>query len=279
MAPLVKNKINSFLRKKSTELRLKILTTVFNSKTGHLGGSLSCVELLIYIFYSRNFKVGKLFFNKKERDRIVVSKGHCAVGFYSLLDDLGLLKKNEIKTFCKNNTRLGGHLSSKVPGVEVETGSLGHGLSVAAGIGWSAKLNKKNFKIIVIVSDGELYEGSFWEALIFISHHKLTNVSIIVDRNRQIVMNHTESFLKLEPLDKKFSSFGFNVKKINGHNFKAIHNAFNSLKKNKPNIIIADTIKAKGIKFMEGKLKWHHSIPNQKELNFAIKDFLNYHEK
>lgn len=276
---MVKNKIIFFLKKKSAELRLKILTAVFNSKTGHLGGSLSCVELLIYIFYSKNFKVGKSFLGKKERDRIVISKGHCAVGFYSLLDELGFLKKNEIKTFCKNNTRLGGHLSAKVPGVEVETGSLGHGLSVAAGIGWSAKLNKNKFKIIVVVSDGELYEGSFWEALIFISHHNLSNIIIIVDRNRQIVMDHTENFLKLEPLAKKLSSFGFFVKKINGHNFKAISNAFNSLKKNKPNIIIADTIKAKGIKFMEGQLKWHHSIPNQEEFDFAVKDLLNQYEK
>jgi transketolase len=195
-----------------------------------------------------------------------------------MLSDLGFIKEKELHTYCKNNTRLGGHLSVKVPGVEIESGSLGHGLSVAAGMAWSCKLNNEKYKVIVILSDAELYEGSVWEALIFISHHKLVNLIIILDRNYQVVMGRTENFLKLEPLDKKLESFNYNVRKINGNNLKEITDVLQKFKikgSKKPTFIIAETKKGKGIKFMENTLKWHHSIPSLNEFNSAMKFLKN----
>ena len=268
-------KINfGFLNQKSKDLRVTILKTIFNAKTGHIGGSLSIVEILISIYYSKIFNLGPKLIKDKKRDRVIVSKGHCTAAFYSMLSDLGYLKKDEIKTYCKNNSRLGGHLSIKVPGVEIESGSLGHGLSVAAGIAWSAKMNNEKFKVIVILSDAELYEGSVWEALLFISHYNLNNLLIIIDRNYQVVMNRTEEFLKLEPLDKKLKSFNYDVKKVNGNNIKEIIPILNKFKtkiSSKPKFIIAETKKGKGINFMENKIKWHHSVPNEKEFNDALK--------
>jgi len=268
-------KINfGFLNQKSKDLRVTILKTIFNAKTGHIGGSLSIVEILISIYYSKIFNLGPKLIKDKKRDRVIVSKGHCTAAFYSMLSDLGYLKKDEIKTYCKNNSRLGGHLSIKVPGVEIESGSLGHGLSVAAGIAWSAKMNNEKFKVIVILSDAELYEGSVWEALLFISHYNLNNLLIIIDRNYQVVMNRTEEFLKLEPLDKKLKSFNYDVKKVNGNNIKEIIPILYKFKtkiSSKTKFIIAETKKGKGINFMENKIKWHHSVPNEKEFNDALK--------
>ncbi len=267
-----------YLKKKCLNLRLKILQTIFNSKTGHIGGSLSIVEILVSIYYSGIFKISPNLINNKKRDRIIVSKGHCTAAFYSMLSDLGFIKRNEIKTYCKNNSRLGGHLSIKVPGVEVESGSLGHGLSVGAGMAWACKMNNEKFKVVVILSDAELYEGSVWEALIFIAHHKLVNLIIILDRNYQVVMNKTEDFLKLEPLDKKLKSFNFAVEKINGNNINQVIQALKNTKKknfNKPKFIIAETKKGKGIDFMEKNIKWHHAIPNLQEFNEGMKYLKN----
>lgn len=275
----VDKKINiKILNEKSKNLRVKILETIFNSKTGHIGGSLSVVEILVSIYYSKIFRIGPKNIKDKKRDRVIVSKGHCTAAFYSMLSDLGFIKEKELDTYCKNNTRLGGHLSVKVPGVEIESGSLGHGLSVAAGMAWAGKMNNEKHKVIVIISDAELYEGSVWEALIFISHHKLINLIIILDRNYQIVMGRTESLLKLEPLDKKLQSFNYNVKKINGNNLSEVLNVLEKFKnKNstKPIFIIAETKKGKGVNFMENTLKWHHSIPNLKEFKDAMKNIKN----
>ncbi len=266
------------LEEQAKKLRIKILQTIFKSKTGHIGGSLSIVEILVAIYYTGIFKIRPNLIKNKNRDRIIVSKGHCTAAFYSMLSNLGFIKKNEIDTYCQNNSRLGGHLSIKVPGVEVESGSLGHGLSVGSGIAWACKMNNEKFKVVVIISDAELYEGSVWEALIFISHYKLVNLLVILDRNYQVVMNHTESFLKLEPLDKKLKSFNFEVKKINGNNLRELIDVFKKFKKkssSKPKFIIAETKKGKGIKFMESNLKWHHSVPNLTQFNEGMKILKN----
>ena len=266
------------LEEQAKKLRIKILQTIFKSKTGHIGGSLSIVEILVAIYYTGIFKIRPNLIKNKNRDRIIVSKGHCTAAFYSMLSNLGFIKKNEIDTYCQNNSRLGGHLSIKVPGVEVESGSLGHGLSVGSGIAWDCNMNNEKFKVVVIISDAELYEGSVWEALIFISHYKLVNLLVILDRNYQVVMNHTESFLKLEPLDKKLKSFNFEVKKINGNNLRELIDVFKKFKKkssSKPKFIIAETKKGKGIKFMESNLKWHHSVPNLTQFNEGMKILKN----
>ena len=211
----------------------------------------------------------------ENRDRLIVSKGHASVAYYSVLTKLGFISKKKLATYCRNNTHLATHLSSKVPGVEFDTGSLGHGLGVSCGIAFSAKRDKKKYKIACLISDGELYEGSTWEALLFASHHQLVNLTIIIDRNKQIVMDKTEDCIKIDPLKPKLKSFGYKVFEINGHNFNQLNKTFDKIKKkkfSKPVVIIANTIKGKGISFMEKNVKWHHAIPQKKEYIKAINE-------
>jgi transketolase len=260
---------------KAKEIRKSILKMVFEAKTGHIGGSMSCVDILVSLFYGKH-----LIFNSKKpklvsRDRLIISKGHATAAFYSILAHLGYIKKSELKTYCKNNTRLATHLSQKVPGVEFDTGSLGHGLGVACGIAFSARLDKKKYKTFALISDGELYEGSIWEALLFAGHHKLTNLVIIIDRNKQIVMDKTEDCIKLNPLEKKIKSFGYSTVSINGHSYNDLNKTFKKIKKKKlkkPLVIIANTIKGKGVSFMEKNIKWHHAVPKKEEYNNAVKE-------
>ena len=259
----------------SKEIRKLILSTIYNSKAGHIGGSLSCVDILISLYFGKFLKFNSKKPNMKTRDRLIVSKGHASVAYYSVLTKLGFISKKKLSTYCRNNTHLATHLSSKVPGVEFDTGSLGHGLGVSCGIAFSAKKDKKKYKIVCLISDGELYEGSTWEALLFASHHHLVNLIIIIDRNKQIVMDKTEECIKIDPLKPKLKSFGYKVFEINGHNFNQLNKTFDKIKNkkfSKPVVIIANTIKGKGISFMEKNVKWHHAIPQAKEYIKALNE-------
>ncbi len=261
--------------KLSKKIRTTILKTIYFAKTGHIGGSLSCIDILIALYYGKHLKFNTRNPNLKDRDRLIISKGHATAAFYSLLAHLGFIKFSELKTYCKNNTRLATHLSGKVPGVEFDTGSLGHGLGIACGIAYSAKIDKKKYKTFVLLSDGELYEGSVWEALLFASNYKLNNLVIIIDRNYQIVMDRTEECMKLDPLDKKIKSFGYETITIDGHSYKDLNRALAKAKKTKnlrPLVIIANTIKGKGISFMEKNVKWHHAVPQKLEYEKALKE-------
>ena len=256
----------------SKDIRRSILNMIYNSKSGHIGGSFSCVDILISLFYGKNIKFNPKKPNLKNRDRLIVSKGHASVAFYSVLSSLGFFNKNELKKYCKNNTRLATHLNKEVPGVEFDTGSLGHGLGVGCGLAYSAKLDNKSYKTFVLISDGELYEGSTWEALIFANNFKLNNLVIIVDRNKQIVMDKTEDCMILDPIVDKFKSFGFKTVITDGHSIKKLNRVFNKIKKTKtkkPIVVIANTVKGKGVSFMEGNVKWHHSVPNNEEYDKA----------
>ncbi len=256
------------LVKKSKTIRKSILNMIFNAKSGHIGGSFSCVDILVSLYYGKNIKFNPKKPSLENRDRVIISKGHASAAFYSVLSHLGYFEKKELKKFCKNNTRLATHLNGKVPGVEFDTGSLGHGLGIASGIAFSAKMDKKNYKIFALISDGELYEGSTWEAILFAANFKLKNLIIIVDRNRQIVMDKTENCIKLDPIQKKLTSFGCKTFSVNGHKHDDLNKIFKkirSLKNDKPIAIIANTIKGKGISFMEGNTKWHHSVPSPLE--------------
>lgn len=259
----------------SKTIRKSILKIIFNAKTGHIGGSMSCVDILVVLYFGKYIKFNPKKPKLADRDRVIISKGHATAAFYSILAKLGYIKKKELITYCKNNTRLATHLSKKVPGVEVDTGSLGHGLGIGCGIAFSAKLDKKKYITVVLISDGELYEGSVWEALLFAGHHKLDNLIVIVDRNNQIVLDTTENCLKLNPLDKKFKSFGFKTFTINGHSYVELQKVFKNIKNNpskKPIAIIANTIKGKGVSFMEKNIKWHHAVPQVSEYLKAIKE-------
>ena len=259
----------------SKEIRKLILNTIYDSKAGHVGGSLSCVDILISLYFGDFLRFNAKDPNMENRDRLIVSKGHASVAYYSVLTKLGFISKKKLATYCRNNTHLATHLSSKVPGVEFDTGSLGHGLGVSCGIAFSAKRDKKKYKIACLISDGELYEGSTWEALLFASHHQLVNLTIIIDRNKQIVMDKTEDCIKIDPLKPKLKSFGYKVFEINGHNFNQLNKTFDKIKNkkfSKPVVIIANTIKGKGISFMEKNVKWHHAIPQAKEYIKALNE-------
>jgi len=273
----MKKNLYNKLKLKANKLRIKILSSINTAKKGHIGGSLSCLDILISLYYSKVFNLGKKYINNSKKDYFILSKGHAAISLYSIFSDLGFSKNYDLKNFNKFPSYLTEHpqLNKKLPGIDFETGSLGNGVGLASGLGYALKLKKKNNKVIVLIGDGDLYEGSTWEALLFLSHLKLNNVIVLIDRNKLITLGSTENICKLEPLDKKLSSFSFNVHKVNGHNFKDLIKLQNRLKKksNKPNIVICDTIKGKGINFIENEHTSHHRVLNEKEFKLAMENF------
>jgi transketolase len=244
------------------QIRIRILQISNRAKSSHVGSCLSVVDILVILY--------KNFINKK--NIFVLSKGHACLAYYCVLQKFGHFSNKILNSYGKNNTILLSHVSHKVPGVEFSTGSLGHGLPYATGRALAEKINITNNKIFVLISDGELNEGTTWESLLFASFHKLDNLIIIIDYNKIQSLDFTKNILKLEPLRKKFQSFGCNVKNINGHNFIQIYKSFFVRKNKKPTVIIANTIKGKGVSFMENSISWHYKYPNLKELEVAIKE-------
>tara|TARA_Y100001970_G_scaffold251653_1_gene324727 strand:+ start:3726 stop:4508 length:783 start_codon:yes stop_codon:yes gene_type:complete len=243
-------------------IRINILKLTHKAKSSHIGSSLSIVEIL-YVLY---FKI------LKKSDRFILSKGHAALGLYCTLFEKKILTKNNLFSFGKNGTKLMAHASHKVNGVEFSTGSLGHGLPVAVGKALFFKSNKLNNKVYVLISDGELNEGSTWESLLFACHHRLNNLIIILDNNKIQSMGHVNNIMKLEPIKKKLLAFGASVYRCNGHNINNIIKIFNIKNKNRPKFIIADTVKGKGISFMENNNLWHYKNPDENQLDKAIKE-------
>lgn len=262
------------LKKKAKWVRSQVLEMIVSAHKGHIGGAFSCTDILVTLYYGSILRFNPKNPNWNKRDRFILSKGHSGVALYAVLADLGFFPRSELRLFCQNSL-LGGHPDSKIPGVEVDTGSLGHGLGIASGLALSAKLDKKDHMVVVLLGDGECYEGSVWEAAIFAAHHKLNNIVAIIDRNHQCVTDFTENCNSLEPLFNKWESFGWNVKTIDGHSFEellSVFEDFRSCKSPKPLMIIAHTVKGKGVSFMEGKIAWHHSIPSGENLELARKE-------
>ena len=245
----------------SRHIRKQILKISNSAKSSHVGSSLSIVDILV-VLYKRFLK----------KNIFILSKGHACLAYYCLLEQFNYITNKVLKSYGKNNTILLSHVSHKVPGVEFSTGSLGHGLPFAVGRALAEKINKKNRKIYVLMSDGELNEGTTWESLLFATFHKLDNLTIIIDYNKIQSLDFTKNVLQLEPLNKKFISFGCNVRIINGHNYFQIHKSLSFKSKNRPYVIIANTIKGKGVKFMENSILWHYKSPSNQELADAIKE-------
>lgn len=245
----------------SKYIRSEILKISNLAKSSHIGSSLSITDILV-VLYKDILK----------KNVFILSKGHACLAYYCVLQKMNYISKKTLKSYGKNNTILLSHVSHKVPGVEFSTGSLGHGLPYAVGRALAEKINKKNKKIYVLISDGELNEGTTWESLLFASYHKLDNLIIIIDYNRIQSLDYTKNILQLEPIDKKLLSFGCNVKKIDGHNFSQIKKSFLFDSKNKPYVILANTIKGKGIKFMENSILWHYRSPSKVELKKALEE-------
>jgi len=250
------------LKHVAKEIRIKLLKLSNTAKSSHIGSSLSIVEILVVLY--------KFFIKKK--NIFILSKGHACLAYYCVLQKFGYFSNKILTSYGQDNTILLSHVSHKVPGVDFSTGSLGHGLPYATGRAMAEKINKTNNKIFVLISDGELNEGTTWESLLFAAHNELDNLIIIVDYNKIQSLDFTKNVLKLEPLSKKFKSFNCNVKNINGHNFNQIYRSFLVKKNKKPTVIIAHTIKGKGVSFMENSILWHYKFPNEKELDVALKE-------
>ncbi|MGL4534571.1 MAG: transketolase [Fusobacteriaceae bacterium] len=255
------------------KIRKDILNTIFIAGSGHPGGSLSGVELL-YVLYKEFLKFNPKDPNWENRDRVIVSKGHCSPLIYSILSHFEFFPKEELKSFRKLNSRLQGHVHKDVPGVELSTGSLGQGLSFSVGVALGANLSGKNFSTYCYLGDGELQEGSVWEAAMSAGFYKLTNLCAIVDYNKVQENGYVEKIMPLYPLKKKFESFGWHVIEINGHSVREVIKAYQHflMEKEKPCVIIANTIKGKGVSFMEYNKDWHGKAPNAQELNLALEE-------
>ena len=261
-------------KKISIEIRKKILKMIFNSQSSHIGSALSCVDILT-VLYFRILNVDPKTPQIDNRDRFILSKGHAASSLYATLAQKGFFSEEILNTYCKDGGRLSGHSTRGcVPGVETSTGSLGHGIAIGAGIALAGKLECKNYRTFVLISDGECDEGSIWEAAMFAAHHKLDNLVVIIDYNKLQAFGKTNEILNLEPLKEKWLSFNWQAQEIDGHDFSQIEKTLNNIpfKKDKPSLIIAHTIKGKGISFMENKLEWHYKAPNKEEYNLAIKE-------
>jgi len=256
------------------EIRKKVLKMFFDSQTAHIGSSLSEVDILT-ILYFKILKIDPKNPLAEERDRFVLSKGHGAAALYATLAQRGFFSEKILDSYCLDGGRLPGHSTRGcAPGVEVSTGSLGHGLPMGGGMAIAAKNDKKKYRIFVLMSDGECEEGSVWEAAMFAAHHKLDNLIGIIDYNKLQAFGRTNEIMALEPLREKWVAFGWEVKEVNGHNFSEIGKSLSRIpfRKRKPNLLIAHTIKGKGVSFMEDKLEWHYKNLTEGDYKLALKE-------
>ena len=261
------------LQKQATIIRKYIIDEVFSANSGHPGGSLSCTDIICYL-YNRVLKVDPKNPSDPERDRFVLSKGHTAPGLYSALANRGYFPVEDLKTLRKLGSYLQGHPNMHIPGVDMASGSLGQGISAAAGMALGAKLENKDFRVYTLLGDGEIQEGQVWEAAMFAGFRKLDNLVVIVDNNGLQIDGPVDEVCSPYPIADKFKAFNFNVVEIDGHDFDQIRNAFNNAKETKgmPTAIILKTVKGKGVSFMENKADWHGKAPNDEEYATAMAD-------
>lgn len=263
----------------ANDIRIEIIEQVYNANSGHPGGSLSCADILAVLYFNQ-MNIDSENPNAKGRDRFVLSKGHCAPALYATLARKGYFDKELLKGFRKVESNLQGHPDmKKVPGVDMSTGSLGQGLSAAVGMAIGSKMEHEGYRVYCLLGDGELEEGQVWEAAMSASKNKLDNLCAIVDYNTLQIDGNVEEVAGLIDIKEKFESFGFNVIEVNGHDIEALIHAFNSAKhqKDMPSVIIARTIKGKGVSFMEGKAEWHGKAPNQEQYEEAINELKLQH--
>ncbi len=261
------------LELKSVEYRRKILKYIYKAGAGHTGGSLSCVDIL-NVLYNEVLDVNPHTFSSPDRDRYIQSKGHCVEALFVVLADQGFFPEEELFNLCRYQSHYIGHPTRKVHGVEQNTGALGHGLPISAGVAIAAKLDDKPYRVYTLLGDGELPEGSNWEAALTAAHYKLDNLCAIVDSNKLQISGTTAEVCNTDPLDKKFESFGWSVREVDGNDIKQLKEAFAGLpyEAGKPSLIIAHTTKGKGISFMENTLKWHHGVPSEAEYAVALEE-------
>jgi len=255
---------------KSLSYRKKVLQYIKQANAGHTGGSLSCTDIL-NVLYNDIMNVSPENFTDSDRDRYIQSKGHSVEALFVVLADKGFYPESEIETLCQYQSHFIGHPTRKVPGVEQNTGALGHGLPISVGTAMAAKMDKKDFRVFTLMGDGELLEGSNWEAAMAASHYKLDNLVAILDYNKLQITGATKDVCNSEPIDQKFEAFGWSVKHVDGHDIEALKDTFKSIpfEQEKPSLVIAHTVKGKGVSFMENNIKWHHGVPSDEQYSDA----------
>jgi len=253
----------------SKQIRSETLKMVYNAKASHIGGAFSMADILAVLY--EDILINNV--NDPEnpnRDRFFLSKGHACTSLYATLAIKGFFSMELLDTYSKNDSILLSHTSHKVPGVELSTGSLGHALGVACGVALAGKLKKSTWKVFALLSDGELDEGSNWEAILFAPQHELSNLKLIIDYNKIQSLGSVQDVIDLHPLNDKFKSFNWNVIEVDGHDHEALQIAFKENSSKKPTVIIAHTVKGKGVDFMENELLWHYKSPDEKQFTDGL---------
>lgn len=261
------------LQLKSIEYRKTILEIIYKSGAGHTAGSLSCIDIL-NVLYNNVLEINPSNFTSIDRNHYIQSKGHSVEALYTVLCDKGFYTREELNTLNKFKSHFIGHPTRKIRGIEHNTGALGHGLSVAAGMAIGLKLDKKPYKVFTLLGDGEISEGSIWEGIMSANKYKLDNLIIIIDRNKLQITGKTEDVNPIEPLREKFLSFGLAVQEVNGNSIKDLISIFKKIpfEDHKPNLIIANTVKGSGISFIENQVVWHHKVPTETEFQDALRE-------
>lgn len=260
------------LARKSLQYRRDTLRWIKNAGAGHTGGSLSCIDIL-NVLYNRILNVTPGTFSSPGRDRYVQSKGHSVEALFVVLADKGFYPASKLETLCGYNSHFVGHPTRKVAGVEQNTGALGHGLPICTGMALGGKMDAADFRVFTLLGDGELAEGSNWEAAMAAAHYKLDNLTAIVDSNTLQITGRTSDVMNNEPLADKFAAFGWAVRTVDGHDIRELTEALSApLEAGKPSAIIARTTKGKGVSFMEDVGKWHHGVPSDDEYELALSE-------
>ena len=262
------------LQKKATQIRKYIIEEVFSAKSGHPGGSLSCTDIFTTLYFAE-MRVDTKNPKDPNRDRFVLSKGHCAPALYATLATKGFFPEEDLYTFRKVDSYLEGHPNmTYVPGVDMSTGSLGQGISTAVGMALAGKIDKKDYRVYSILGDGEIEEGQVWEAAMAGAHYKLDNLTAFVDYNGLQIDGNITDVMNPEPIADKFAAFGWNVISVDGHDHEQIKNAIETAKtvKGKPTMVVCHCVKGKGVSFMENNYAWHGTAPNQEQRDQAISE-------
>ena len=259
------------LKIKSIKYRKNILKYIYHAKAGHTGGSLSCVDIL-NVLYNKIMNVSPENFDDPARDRYIQSKGHSVEALYVVLADQGFFPEDDLLTLCQYQSPYIGHPTKKVRGMEQNTGGLGHGLTSCNGNALAAKMDKLPLKVFTLLGDGEMAEGSNWEAMMLSAHYKLDNLCAILDYNKQQITGNNSDVIGLEPIRQKAEAFGWAVKEVDGNDVEALANVLQELpfEKGKPSFVIAHTVKGKGVSYMERVLKWHHGVPSPEQYEQAM---------
>lgn len=255
---------------KAIGLRKRLLGVIVGAGAGHTGGGLSCLDIL-NVLYNRVLKVSPETFADPHRDRYVQSKGHCVEALYTVLSDRGFFPPSDLETVCHYQSHYVGHPTRHIPGIEMNTGALGHGLPICIGMALAGKMDRAPYRVFTLLGDGELAEGSNWEAALAGAHYQLDNLVAILDHNRLQITGPTKEVMSTAPLAEKWQAFGWDVREVDGHDYTELTQALtNAPAAGKPLVVIANTVKGKGVSFMENVPKWHHGVPSSEEYEQAL---------